>query len=161
MSKLDIRIKHVEPFRGLTLRFFAQNHLHFARVVAEIRTAARAQSVRASGHPIQIIYADHYRQNDVDTEFVLPIDDSWIASVPLPTFGIMTVRELPGVEAATYTQTGSPDSLNDRMVELQRWVAAYGYKLSGSIRMVYLRGLVVPLPVEEWMFEIQHPLEKA
>jgi effector-binding domain-containing protein len=159
MPHHDIRIKQVQPIRALTLRFLAQNHLHFARVVAEIRAAARAQSVRASAHPIQITYADSYRQNNVDTEFALPVADARTARVPLATFGTMTVRELPEAVAASYIHTGSPDSLNDGLAHLQGWVAAHGYKLSGSMRMIYLRGLVEPLPVGEWVFEVQYPLE--
>jgi hypothetical protein len=54
MSYQDIRIARVEPIRALTLHFIAHNHLHFARVVAEIRAAAQQHSFRASGYPIHI-----------------------------------------------------------------------------------------------------------
>jgi DNA-binding transcriptional MerR regulator len=162
LSQMDIRIKHLEPFRGLTLRFTAQNHLHFARATAEIRSALMDRSFRGSSYPIHITYANEYSHEQVDTEFVIPASDAWTEDVPLPTFGTMVVREYASVEAATYLHHGSPDSLNEGLVDLQRWVASHGYTLAGSMRLVYLKGLVVQrLPVDEWMFEIQHPLEKV
>jgi effector-binding domain-containing protein len=158
MSYQDIRISHIEPIRALTLRFIAQSHLHFARVVAEIRGAAQQHTFRASSYPIHITHATEYSQNNVENEFVLPIDESWIDALPLATFGTMTVRELPAVDAATYIHNGDPERVNDRLVDLERWVAAHGYTLTGSFRLVYLRGLVVRLPIEEWKFEVQYPL---
>jgi DNA-binding transcriptional MerR regulator len=161
LSQMDIRIKHLEPLHVLSLRFRAANHLHLARVWAEIRAAAQAQSVRGSGHPLVITYADEYVTDDIDTECMIPVDAAWTAPVPLATFGTMSVREMDGIEAATYLHTGSPDTVNDGLVDLQRWVAAHGFRLGGSLRMVYLRGLIVPLPSSEWMFEMQHPLQKV
>ena len=160
MSQSEIHIKQVESLRVLTLRFTAQNHRHFAQVWAEIRAALQANSFQASGHPIQIIYADEYLEDNIDTEIILPTSDTWMGSIALASSGTMTVRELSGATAASYLHSGDPKLLNDKRIDLQRWTAAYGYKLGGSMRMVYLRGLVVRLPVEEWLFEIQHPLEK-
>jgi effector-binding domain-containing protein len=161
MSDQDFHIKRVEPIRALTLRFVAQNHLHLARVSAEIRTAAQAHSVRASGYPIHITYATVYDQHPAENEYLLPIDESWTESLPLPTFGTMSVRTVQSVEAASYIHTGDPHGINDRLVDLQRWVASQGYALGGSLRLVYLRGLVVRLPIEEWVFEVQYPLASA
>ncbi len=162
MSQPDVRIQQIAPIRVLALRFIAQNHLHFARAWAEIRVAAREKAVPVSGYPIQIIYADEYREDNVDTEFALPVDDSWTESISLPTFGIMIVHELPGVEAATYPFPESHlDNFNAGLVDLRRWVAARGYQLSGPLRMVYRRGFVVPSPMEERVFEVQHPLKPS
>jgi effector-binding domain-containing protein len=158
MASQDFRIAHVAPIRALALRFTTHNHLHLARVLAEIRDAALAHAFRASGYPIHITYATRYHQDEVETEFVLPIDSAWTEPLPLATFGTMTVRELPGVDAATYIHTGSPDRVNDRLDDLQRWIAAQGYALGGSLRLVYVRGLVVRLPIGEWTFEVQYPL---
>ena len=111
---------------------------------------------------VQIVYADEYNQENIDTEFIYPVGNGWSDDLPLPTVGTMTFREVPGVEeAATYIHEGNTDHINEHLVDLQRWVAANGYKLSGSIRMVALRGPLERLPEDEWMMEIQHPLEKA
>lgn len=161
MSHLDIHIKHLEPIRGLTLRFILQNHLHFARVSAEIRGTAKAHSFRASSFPIHITYATAYDQSNTENEYVLPINDSWTESLPLPTFGIMTVREIPAVEAATYTHTGDPHRINDRLLDVEHWVEANGYVLAGSLRLVYRRAIVERLPMAEWTFEVQYPITNA
>jgi effector-binding domain-containing protein len=145
----------------VTLRFILQNHLHFARVSAEIRGTAQAHSFRASSYPIHITYAIVYDQSNTENEYVLPINDSWAESLPLPTFGIMTVREIPAIDAATYIHTGDPHRINDRLSELQRWVKANGYALAGSLRLVYGRAIVERLPMENWVFEVQYPVVKA
>jgi effector-binding domain-containing protein len=64
----------------------------------------------------------------------------------------MILREIPGAEkAATYIYEGTPDDIDKNLVDLQRWVAANGYKLNGPIHMVALRGPHENLPAEEWM----------
>jgi effector-binding domain-containing protein len=74
----------------------------------------------------------------------------------------MTIREFPEIDAATYLHLGSPESVNEGLIDLHQWVASHGYTETGEIRLVYLKGLVVQrLPVDEWMFEVQHPLEKS
>jgi effector-binding domain-containing protein len=161
MSHLDINIKHLEPIRGLTLRFILQNHLHFARVSAEIRNTAKTHSFRASSYPIHITYATVYDQSNTENEYVLPINDSWTESLPLPTFGTMTVREIPSVVAATYIHTGDPHSINDRLLDVEQWVEANSYVLAGSLRLVYGRAIVERLPMDEWTFEVQYPITTA
>jgi DNA-binding transcriptional MerR regulator len=162
VSQQDIRIKRLAAFRALTLRFTAQHHLHFARVTAEIRSTLQAKSFAGNGHPIHITYAHEYHHDHVEAEFVVPANDAWTEDVPLPTFGTMTIREFPEIDAATYLHLGSPESVNEGLIDLHQWVASHGYTETGEIRLVYLKGLVVQrLPVDEWMFEVQHPLEKS
>lgn len=108
---------------------------------------------------LPLIYAGEYREDNLDTEIALPASDAWTTSIALASFGTMTMRQPPGVSAASYLYAGDPRQLNDRREELQRWTSAYGYKLGDSIPILYLRELVDRLPVGEWLFEIQHPLE--
>jgi hypothetical protein len=65
------------------------------------------------------------------------------------------LRDIPGLEAATYPYQGDMDNINDNPVDLQPWVAANGYKLSGMLRMVYLRMPRVGLPPDEWLTVLQ------
>jgi effector-binding domain-containing protein len=157
----NYELKHLEPVRALRLRFLAKSHLHFAQAVAEVRTAARAHAVQGTGYPIQIVYAGRYVQDDVESEFAIPVAESWTESLPLATFGAMTVSDLPAATAAVYLHEGSPETLNDGLADLERWAAAQSYRPGGWIRLVYRRGFVVPLPTSEWQFEVQHGLEKV
>ena len=162
MSQLDVRIKKVEPIHALTLRFIAKTHADYGRIGREVDRAVENKQVEICANLVQIVYADEYNQRDIDTEFVYPVDKSWSKDLPLASAGTLTLREIPGIEeAATYPYEGDPDHINEHLVDLQRWVAANGYNLSGSIRMVMLRGPYDRLPSDEWMMEIQHPLEKA
>lgn len=162
MSQLDVRIKKVEPVRALTIRILAKSHDDIGRLGLEIVTALRQNNIQPSSTPFAIVYAEEYRQHDVDIEFAWPVDGSRTEDFPLPTRGTLVLRDIPGMEeAATYLYQGDVDNSTDYLVDLQRWVAANGYKLSGMLRMVYLRMPEVDLPPEEWLTEVQYPLEKA
>jgi DNA-binding transcriptional MerR regulator len=162
MSQLDVRIKKVEPFRALTIRILAKTHDDIARVGREAQETLQGNNVHPISTPLTIVYADEFRQHDVDIEFVWPVDGSRTENLPLPASGTMTLREVPGIEAATCVYEGRPSlHINDNLVDMQRWVAANGYKLSNMLRMVHLRGALEILPFDEWLTEIQYPLEKA
>ena len=169
MSQLDIRIKKIDPVRALTIRFFAKDHGDIERVGKELQNALRENGLHPADassnslpQPFQIVYADEYNQQDIDTEMAVPVDDNWTTDLPLTTAGILELREVDGVEeAATYIYEGDPDEINDNLVDLQKWVASNGYQLSNEIRMVVLRGAFENLPPEEWLHEIQYPLQKA
>ena len=174
MSQLDIRIKTVESVRALTLRILAKDHGDIERVGREFMPLLLEKKLIGAettpARPFQIVYAKEYHQTNVDMEFVIPVPDQWQDDLPLPTQGTMTIRGVPGIEAAaTYIYHGDPDKINENLVDLDRWVVANGYKLSEQIRMVILRFPYdehKPLPdsainTDNWMMEIQHPLEKV
>lgn len=158
---LDIQIKQLDPIRGLTLRFVLQNHLHFARVSAEIRNTAMARGFRANGYPIHITYATVYDQSNTPNEYVLPVAEAWTEDLALPTFGTLTVREIPAVEVVTYSHAGDPHEINARLPDVEAWAAAQGYALAGSLRLVYGRAMVERRPMTEWTFDVQYPVVKA
>jgi hypothetical protein len=110
----------------------------------------------------QIVYAKESEQHNIDSEFVYPIGENVTEDISLPARGTLTIRDVPGIpEAATYIYEGDPDNIDEHLVDVQRWVAANGYKLGDKFRIVMLRGPVEQLPAKEWMQEIQYPLEKA
>ncbi len=158
MTQPQFDLKHIDPFPALTLRFTAQNHLHFARVWAEIRTALVAKSFRASTHPIHIIYANEYVEDDIDNEIVLPCDASWIEDVPLVSAGTMTVRQISEISAVSYVHAGNPNRINDKRPEVVAWLGENHYRLQGSMRLIYLRGFVIP--GEDYLIEVQQPIVK-
>lgn len=162
MSQLDVRIKQIQPFRALTSRYQFGTHAEIEPVAVEILAALEEHRVKVAAPLNYFIYGDEYRPQDIDVEFVAPVEDTYTGDLPLKTAGVMTVREIPGIdEAATYLYKGTPDEVNDALVDLQRWVAANDYRLGGMIRVVTLRGPLEGLPRSEWLHEIQHPLERV
>ena len=162
MNQLDVRIKKVESVHALTYRHVAPDHGEIERIGDALQRALRQNNVRVTPPVFQIVYSEEYSQHDVDMEFVVPVDPSHQSDLPLDTGGAMTLRDIPGVdEAATFIYSGDPDNVNDHLVDLHRWVAEHGYKLASAIRMVMLRGPFERLPSDEWLSEIQYPLEKA
>ncbi|MEL7236745.1 MAG: hypothetical protein AAGK74_19735, partial [Chloroflexota bacterium] len=148
-----------------TLRILAKDHGDIVSVGMEMFPVLEQHNLnpmKTGNTPFQIVYAKEYAQENVDFEFVLPVSDTWQGDMPLDTAGTFTVLEVPGIpEAATYIYTGNIDDIDENLVNVERWVATNGYKLSDEVRMVMLRGPFHRLPYDEWMMEIQYPLEKA
>lgn len=158
MPKTQFELKHVSSFSALTLRFTAQNHLHFARVWAEIRTTLMAKSFRASAHPIHIIYAAEYVEDNIDNEIVLPCDASWTEDIPLASAGSMTVRQIPEILAVSYAHAGNPNRINEERPDLMAWLGEHHYRLQGAMRLIYVRGFVIP--GEDYLIDVQHAIVK-
>lgn len=155
--------------RALTIRFMAKDHRDIDRVGSEMQDALKKHGIHPADNPprdgslpVQIIYSEEYDQNDIDVEFAIPVDATWKGDMPLATAGTMTVREIPGIpQVASYIKEGDPDKINENLVDVQRWVAANGYKLCDSVRFVALQGPFHDRDFEKWVMEIQYPLEKA
>ena len=162
MSQLDVLVKQVQPFRALTSRYQFGTHAEIEPAAMEIMAAITENDVKLVAPLVYFIYANEYSPQDIDVEFVCPVEDTYTGDLPLKSAGVMPVREIPGIkEAATYIYTGAPDDINNALVDLQRWIAANGYRLGGVIRLVHLRGPLEGLPRSEWLIEAQHPLERA
>lgn len=161
MGQLDIRLKYVAPFRALTSRHRFASHAEIGPVAAQIQEAVTRHGITLAGPPTYFIYGDEYAQRDIDVQFALPVAADHTDAVPLKTAGVMTVREIGGIDAACYTYQGNPDAVNDGLTDVRRWASANGYALAGVIRLVHLRGPFEGLPMSEWLIEVQHAVTKA
>ena len=161
--QLDVRLKPIKPFQALTSRHQFGSHSEIPPVALDVLATLRTHDVTVAAPINYFIYGDDYRPQDIDVEFVIPIDNDYPGGdLPLTTGGALRVRAVAGIdEAATYLFTGSPDNVTHELVDLQRWVVANGYRLGGVIRLVHLRGPVERLPMNDWVIEAQHPLQPA
>ena len=70
------------------------------------------------------------------------------------------VTELPGAaDAATLVHHGAMASIDESWRALGEWVEQNGYRATGLFREVYLQSM--PLPQDEWVTELQMPVERA
>lgn len=168
MSQLDIRIKEVAPVRALAMRFIAEDHDVFERIIRDcVPTLLERKIVNADGKPaltdsptFQIVYAKEYTQTKIDSELVIPVSSDWDEDVTILDKWTWGVRDVDGVaHAATYVYHGNPDDINENLVDLERWVIANGYKLSDEVRIVTLH-FPMDYDMTKWVGEIQYPLEK-
>ena len=163
MQTIDIVIKRIEPFYGLTMRRDLHTRQEREVIGKAIEKAIQQGLIKWNGSaPVNIFYEEEFQGDYVDTEGVTPVDASHPPTVSLGDVGILTLRELPKIEmAATYMHQGDYPSLNEKYVFLQRWAVENGYKLSSEWRFIYHRGPMHHVDPSEYLTELQHPIERA
>ena len=85
----------------------------------------------------------------------------------LPAWRWRTLAYLPCAKsppsrwAATYLHPGDYDTLPEKYVFLQRWAVENGYRLGGVWRFVWHRGPMDYVDPEQYLTELQHPIDPA
>lgn len=74
---------------------------------------------------------------------------------------ILKFKELPDVTAACIFHKGSYDSLPRTYAAVLKYIEDNGYTICGNIRESYIDGVWNKDSVEEWLTEIQVPVQKA
>ncbi len=171
MPELDVIVKQIPPMRALTLRTSVSQENLIQNLLTGQREAEQAlaqRKIKLTGPITMIYYAEEFRIDFQDVEFVHPVDDSQTEDVPLETVGILKLRTVPGLPmAATYLQRGvSPpgtvtQQFSDIMAILQRWIVDNGYKLCGTHRVVHHFGPLEHAEYEDWITEFQHEIAPA
>jgi DNA-binding transcriptional MerR regulator len=158
LPALQIVVKKLDAFPALTLRRVFPTQREIDATGHEIQGAVMSGALKAVATPMGIAYVDEFRRENLDYEFVLPVDSPRVSDVPLPG-GTLTLRDVPAVEvAATYLHQGDYDGLNDAQLALQRWAVENGYTLGSEMRMIYFRGPMHRVAPADYLTELQHPL---
>lgn len=163
VETVEIVIKRIEPFHALTMRrtFLTRQEREFVgQAIEQADKAERIKWNKAS--PVEILHEAEFHGDYTDTELTIPVEPNHKPTVSLGEAGTLTLREIPGIEAAaTYLHKGDYPSLNEKYLFLQRWAVENGYKLSGTWRFVYHRGPMHHVEPSEYLTELQHPIERA
>lgn len=170
MQTVDIVIKPIESFHGLTLRHQRQTWQERKLIGEAMSDALSRGLIRPLGssptNPMgsfpltNIFYEEEFQGEYADTEVVITVEATHTPVVSLGEVGTFTLREIPTIEAAaTYMHQGNYASLNEKYLFLERWAVENGFKLSGTWRFVYHRGPMHSVDASEYLFELQHPIE--
>jgi DNA-binding transcriptional MerR regulator len=162
LPDLQIVVKALQPFPALTLRRVFPAQRDIDQTGLAIMQAYTRGDLKTVAVPMGIAYVEEFRREDLDYEFVLPVEDAQVKAVSLGENGTLTLREVAGLPtAATYVHQGDYDGLTDATVALQRWSVASGYRLGREMRMIYFRGPMHRVPPAEYLTELQHQIEKV
>jgi DNA-binding transcriptional MerR regulator len=161
LPELQVAIKKLEPFYALTLRkiFPTQNEIDSAG--HEIQAAVARGRLKAVATPMGIAYTEEFKREDLDYEFVLPIEYP-ADSVSLDSSGVLVPRQIAGLDmVASYMHFGDYDGLNDAQISLQCWAVENDYRLGNEMRMIYFRGPMHRVAPDEYLTELQHQITRA
>jgi DNA-binding transcriptional MerR regulator len=158
---LDIVVKRIEPIPALTFRGVYPSYGAMGHVTTAILAAIDGHSVKLAGPPIGISYGDEFKNDNVDHECVIPVDETRHEDLPLGKLGVCTFRCVPEMEmAATHIHQGSYESLTDKVIFFQRWVAENNLELGGAVRFVFYRGPMNHDDPDTYLTEIQHQVQR-
>ena len=107
--------------------------------------------------PAMAIYYDHeYREREVDVEVAVPITGE------VPDHPRVKTRNLPLIrQAASIIHSGPYESFVDSYRHLMKWIQVNQLQIVGFNREIYLRGPNDTSNPDEYITEIQVPVEKV
>ncbi|NUM49390.1 MAG: MerR family transcriptional regulator [Anaerolineales bacterium] len=156
MPAYEIVIKKVEALRVAGLRDVAENYQSLGPMFGELYAAVGQNMLAPAGPTMAIYYDEGYREKDVDVEVAVPISGNTDISHPR-----VRGRTLPGAEVASLLYRGPYDDFTPAYQALMGWMQANGYTMTGPNREIYLRGPGEGIAPEDYLTEIQFPVEKG
>jgi DNA-binding transcriptional MerR regulator len=131
----DVVLRGVEPQLAATYREVAADDDRIQSLFDMVETyVAGFDGARADEPPMSIYYDDEYREKDMDTEVVVPLQYA------IPETEAIRVRHLPRLShVACVVHVGDYSEIDQAYNALLTWIEENGYQMSGPIREVYLR----------------------
>ncbi len=156
MGNYEVLIKNVPGVRAALLRRTLPTYAHVGQLFSQIFSQLEKEGLKPAGPPFAIYHDTEYKENDVDVEAGVPV----AASSAYAGEGI-SVREVPGGEMACLVYRGPYESIGEAYAYLISWISANGYRIGGPSREVYLRGPADQCSPDEYLTEIQFPVERG
>lgn len=157
MPENEVVIKVVEPMPIASLRDVIADYASAGPLYEELFTEIGKSGIAPAGPMFGIYYDPGPKESNVDIEVAVPVaDPSAKAS------GRVKVRVLEGMQqAVSLTRVGPYDDFSPAYEAIMNWVKSNGYQIIGPNREIYLTGPGQDVPPEQYVTEIQFPVEKA
>lgn len=155
MLKYDVILKQLEGKKVAAIRDIIPDYSKQHNLWRELMEYLGKHSAKMIPTCMAIYYDPGYKESDVDIEVM-----SCIAS-DIPESDRVKIKGLPKIEnAACVVHKGSYEKVSMAYNALLRWIEENGYKVSGPNRELYLEGEWSTSNPEEYITEIQIPVEK-
>lgn len=162
MPTYEVVLKSVASQKIAGIRRVLENYQSLKQLFGELHRMIDAKMVdtaQQSGLPIMpslaIYYDAEYRDREIDVEVAVPF------SGRLQLSSHLVVHELPGYETmACAAYQGDCDGLMGVYQATLAWTEENGYRTVGPARDVYWQGLAPDANEDNWITEVQFPIEK-
>jgi effector-binding domain-containing protein len=156
MAEHDVVIKKVETVRAATLRDVIPSYPEQGHLWEELMSHLKSHDAKYSGPCFTMYHDECYRESDVDAEVGQPVAGD------VPETDRIKMRDVPGAERmACLIHKGPYDGLNAAYQVLTKWIDENGYRIVGPDREVYLEGSWATDDPNEYVTEVQFPVEKS
>jgi len=156
MSTQEVALKKIPAQAVASVRDVIPTFSDLGQLFGEIFAYLGQHRISPAGPPIGIYHDHEFREENVDAEVAVPV----IGAVPEGER--VKKRELPAVEEMACTvHEGSYETVGATYGQLMAWIEVSGYRMTGPVREVYLRGPESGGDPSTYVTEIQLPVEKA
>lgn len=156
MTQYDVVIKNIDTLRVASIRDTIASYTSAGPLYETLFATLGQHQIAPMGAPMAIYHDKDYKEKDVDVEAAVPIHGG-----ALPENSPVKIRDLPGAQVAAVVRQGAWDDFTPIYQALMQWIANNGYRITGPNREIYLQGSESNVPPEEYIVEIQFPVEKA
>ena len=155
MLNYDVISKELETIKVASLRGIIPDYSNQCGLWQELRSHIEKHNAKITAPCRSVYYDPSYKESDVDIEVMYCIAGN------VPETDRIKVKELPSVKnAACVIHKGSYENLSMAYNALIKWIEENGYKVIGPNRELYLEGEWSTSNPEEYITEIQIPVEK-
>lgn len=156
MSNYNVIIKKVEPMKIASIRDIIPDYSQQHHLWMEVGEHLKKHNVKIVGPCFVLYYDPGYKESDVDIEIAEPIAAS------LPETDRIKVKTIQGIDnAACVIHKGPYANLSSAYTALMKWIEENEYKVAGPNRELYLEGEWCTDNPNEYITEIQIPIEKC
>lgn len=145
-SSYDVIVKPVEATPIVSVRRVVTNYAGVGQLFGELMQAKK----QVSGPGIAIYHDVDYKETDPDVEVGME------ARKPVPG---LDFREMDPATMASTIHTGSYETLSSGYLALMDWIESNAYQIAGPNRNIYLESFQKDRPPEQFITEIQIPIE--
>ena len=155
MDNYDIVIKKVEGFKAASVRDVVESYGKQSKLWSELNQHVFANKGKVSGPCFSIYHEYGYKEKNVDTEVVEPIE------FDIPESDKVKVKYFEPVEnMVCCIHKGSFKMIGKSYEFALKWIEANDYEIADNIREVYLVGMGNSNNEDDYMTEIQIPVIK-
>jgi effector-binding domain-containing protein len=156
MPEYQVVIKKVEPQLFASIRTILPTYGDVGPLYEELIGHLYGSGGKFAGPTTFICHDPEFKEKDVDVEAGVPIAEA------IPTTNRIKVYELPAMEQAACTiHKGPYENIGEAYNALMAWIQENGYQIIGNDRELYLTSPADTQNPNEYVTEIQFPVEKA
>ena len=156
MSTQEVALKKIPAQAVASVRDVIPTFSDLGQLFGEIFAYLGQHRISPAGPPIGIYHDHEFREENVDAEVAVPVIGT------IPEGDRVKERELPAIEEMACTvHEGSYETVGATYGQLMAWIEVSGYRMTGPVREVYLRGPESGGDPSTYVTEIQLPVGKA
>lgn len=155
MPDYEFTIKQVEPLTVASIREVLPSYEHVGRLFAQLYVDFRRRGLKPAGPPLAIYYDEDFKDRDVDVEAALPLE---VDAMPIDDEDL-TIRELPEARMVTVMHHGPYDAFSAVYAAFMSWAEFSSFRIVAPNREIYVRGPGEDIAPQDYMTEVQFPVE--